>query len=173
MGTSQILQSGEPFNLNLSKNNQYLIRSFMSEELGIAPEPIRPQALTILCWLSFIGSGFGSFSNFLIYLFHADVLAIVKSGVYKDLGFDMSLITSVSQYYFLWIGVLQIAAFAGVKQMFERKRIGLHLYAIAQLLMLIVSTVYVYRPAGVFPTFDLMFSGFFILIFLRFKDVMK
>lgn len=145
----------------------------MTEEPEEVPKPVRPQALTILCWLSFFGSGLGAVSNLFFYLFHNQVIEVIESGVYKDMGFDMTMISSVSKYYFLLTGLLQIVAFTGVRQMFDLKRVGFHMYAISQFLMLIISTVYIYRPSGVFPTFDLMFSGLFVLLYLRFKDVMR
>jgi hypothetical protein len=145
----------------------------MSEEPIEIPKPIRPQALTVVCWLSFFGSGLGAVSNLFFYLFHNQVIEVIESGVYKDLGFDMTMISSVSKYYFLFTGLLQVAAFTGVRQMFELKRIGFHFYTVSQLLMLIISTVYIYRPSGIFPAFDLMFSGLFILLYLRFREAMK
>jgi hypothetical protein len=144
----------------------------MAEEKKEIPDNIPPKALIILCWLSLIGSGMGAISNVLFYLFHNEVIAVIESGVYKDLGLDMAMISSVSKSYFLFTGLLQIVAFTGVRQMMSLKKIGFHIYAIAQFLMLIISTIYIYRPSGVFPMFDLMFSGLFVLLYLRFKNVM-
>jgi len=69
-------------------------------------------------------------------------------------------------------GLLQIISFTGVVQMWNLRRTGFHLYAIAQLLMLIVSTIYVYKPTNTFPMFDLLFASLFILLYLRFRNIM-
>jgi len=145
----------------------------MSEEHKEIPDNIPPKALIILCWFSLTGSGLGAISNILFYLFHNEVIAVIESGVYKDLGFDMAMISTVSKSYFLFTGLMQIVAFTGVRQMMKLNKTGFHLYAIAQFLMLIISTIYIYRPSGVFPMFDLMFSGLFVLLYLRFKNLMK
>lgn len=57
--------------------------------------------------------------------------------------------------------------------MWKLKRSGFHLYAISQLMMLIMSTIYVYKPLGTYPMFDLLFATLFILMYLRFRPIMN
>ncbi len=132
----------------------------------------RPRQLTILSVLSFIGSGAGAFSNLFIFLLHPVFLDTLASGQYDDLGFDLSFFSAIDKNYFLITGLLQIISFTGVVQMWNLRRTGFHLYAIAQLLMLIVSTIYVYKPTNTFPMFDLLFASLFILLYLRFRNIM-
>jgi hypothetical protein len=133
----------------------------------------RPQGLTVVCILSFIGAGLSAVSNIFFFLFHAQVIQIIESGVYKEMGFDMTMIQGIGRNYFLWTGLLQLIAFQGVIQLWLMKRIGFHIYTISQILMLIVSSVYIYRPSGVFPAFDLVFTGTFVLIYFRYFNQMK
>ncbi len=144
----------------------------MSNDIEITPNPTRPQALTFLCVVSFIGAGLGAVSGLFLYMFHAEVIATINSGAYKDIGFDMTVFSKINRNYFLYTGLLQAVALTGVRGMWVLRSLGFHYYAISQLLMLIVSTIYIYRPSGVFPTFDVIFSSLFILLYFRFKDIM-
>jgi len=132
----------------------------------------RPQLLTVLSILSFIGSGLSSVSNLFVFLNHDLLIETITSGVFDDMGFDLGILTDTNTSYFLLMGLLNIVSFTGVRQMWSLRKTGFHIYSISQLLMLIVSTVYVYKPSGVFPMFDLVFTAFFILFFLRFRDIM-
>lgn len=140
-------------------------------QFGVNPTG-RPRQLTVLCVLSFIGSGAGAFSNLFIFLLHPVFLDAIATGKYDDLGFDLSFFSAIDKAYFLITGLLQVISFSGVVQMWSLRRSGFHLYAIAQLLMLIVSTIYVYKPTNTFPMFDLMFASLFILLYLRFRNIM-
>jgi hypothetical protein len=142
-------------------------------ELNITPLNKRPVLLTVLCILSFIGSGLASLSNIFIYFNHDVLLRTIEEGVLSDLGFDLSIILNVEPAYFLISGLLNIISFTGVRHMWMLRRAGFHLYAISQLMMLIVSTLYIYKPSGVFPMFDLLLASTFILLYLRFRDIMK
>ncbi|MDP2236822.1 MAG: hypothetical protein Q8J88_10345 [Bacteroidales bacterium] len=142
-------------------------------ELNITPLNKRPVLLTTLCILSFIGSGMASLSNIFIYFNHDVLLRTIEEGILSDMGFDLSIMLKVEPAYFLISGLLNIISFTGVRHMWRLRRAGFHLYAISQLLMLIVSTLYIYKPSGVFPMFDLLLASTFILLYLRFRDDMK
>lgn len=133
----------------------------------------RPMLLTVLCVLSFIGSGMGSVSNFFVYLVHPTLIELIDSGTYENMGFDLSFFSAIERTYFLLSGLLHVISFTGVVHMWKLRRSGFHLYAISQLLMLILSSVYVYKPLGTYPMFDLMFAALFILMYLRFRPIMN
>lgn len=133
----------------------------------------RPQLLTILCILSFIGSGLGSVSNLFVYFNHDLILEMLQEEAFQVLEYNFDLFAKVNRNYFIISGLLQIISFNGVRFMWKLRRAGFHLYAIAQLLMLIVSTIYIYKPMDTFPMFDLLLTTVFILLYLRFRDQMK
>lgn len=133
----------------------------------------RPVALTVLCVLSFIGSGMTALSNLFVYLNHGTVKETIESGMLGEMGIDISFILRIDRVYFLLSGLLNIISFTGVRHMWSLRKAGFHLYAISQLLLLIVSTIYVYKPSGVFPGFDLLLASFFILLYLRFREIMS
>jgi len=139
----------------------------------IPTEKKRPQLLTILCILTFIGSGLGSVSNFFVYFYYNQIGELIQQENFPDLGFDLSIFTSISKSYFIISAMLQVISFTGARMMWQMRKAGFHMYAISQLLMLIVSTIYIYKPSGVFPMFDLLLASTFILLYLRFRESMQ
>ncbi len=133
---------------------------------------VRPTSFAILAVLSFIGSGLSSISNLFVFFNHQMIIETIDSGMFESLNFDLGLFAETNRTYFLLMGLLNIMSFTGVRQMWVLRRSGFHIYAISQLLMLIVSTVFIYRPSGVFPMFDLLLTSVFILMFMRFRDIM-
>lgn len=133
----------------------------------------RPQMLTILCVLSFLGSGLGAVSNLFVYFNHDLILEVLQEETFKTLDYNFDIFAKVSRNYFIIAGLLQIISFNGVRFMWRLRRAGFHLYAIAQLLMLIVSTIFIYKPMDTFPMFDLLLTTLFILLYLRFRDQMR
>ncbi|MCC7317105.1 MAG: hypothetical protein IT219_01110 [Bacteroidales bacterium] len=133
----------------------------------------RPQMLTILCVLSFIGSGLTAISNLFVFFNHEVLIETIQSDVFKDLGYDLGFLVNTDKSYFILSGLLSVVSFTGVRNMWQLRKAGFHLYSLSQLLMLIVSTIYVYRPSGVFPLVDLLFASIFILSYLRFKPLMQ
>ncbi|HMM12712.1 MAG TPA: hypothetical protein PKE03_11520 [Bacteroidales bacterium] len=132
----------------------------------------RPSLLTFLCILSFTGSGLSAISGFFVYLNHQLIQELVNDESLKDLGMQMALFSSIPRQFFLLTAMLNIVSFVGVRYMWMLRRAGFHLYAISQLLIIIVSSVYIYKPSGMFPGFDLMLTTLFILMYLRFREVM-
>lgn len=133
----------------------------------------RPTMLTILCVFSFIGSGAASVSNFFIYFNYELVADTIKSTDFSTMGFDPSFFTGIDKSYFLLAALLSVLSFTGVRHMWALRKAGFHLYAISQLLLLILSTIYIYRPTAVFPMLDLLTASIFILMYLRFRDIMN
>lgn len=136
-------------------------------------ETKRPAMLTILCLLSFVGSGLASISNFFVFFNYELVAETIQGTDFSSMGFDPSFFTGIDKTYFLLAALLSIISFTGVRHMWVLRKAGFHLYAISQLLLLILSTIYIYRPTAVFPMFDLLIASIFILMYLRFRDIMN
>ncbi len=133
----------------------------------------RPQLLSFLCILSFIGGGLGAVSNLFVYFNHDLILDALQDEAFQALEYNFDLFAKVNRNYFIISGLLQIISYNGVRFMWKLRRAGFHLYAIAQLLMLIVSTIYIYKPMDTFPMFPLLLTTVFILLYLRFRDQMQ
>lgn len=137
-----------------------------------ANKPQRPQLLTLLCILSFFGSGLGAVGSFFTYLFYDVIIAAIENEAFDPNMLDLSFFAVISKSYFLINGLLMVISFTGVMHMWKLRRAGFHLYALSQLMILIVSSAYVYRPLNEFPMFDLLFTTLFILLYLQFRKIM-
>lgn len=118
----------------------------------------RPEMLTILCVLSFINAAWNTLSNFVSFAFYDTFQNLFTqlregSGVYEDMAEQMGenwdvmaqaseMASSISRGYYFLEMVLFIASFVGVLMMWKLQKRGFHVYAIAQILMLIVITVF-------------------------------
>lgn len=138
-----------------------------------APVNHRPRPLSFLCILSFIGSGMGAVSNLFVYLFHQVFVETLSDEVYKKMGLDLEFFAQIKKEFFLIVALLQVVSFTGVLHMWQMRRSGFHLYAISQLMVLIVSSVYIYNPLHTFPMVDLLFAAIFILAYLRYRNLME
>jgi hypothetical protein len=136
------------------------------------PQKKRPSLLTLLCVLSFIGSGLATVSNFFVYFNYAMIVEMIEQENIAAMGFDLGFFGRIDRSYFLISALLQVISFNGVRLMWNLRKAGFHLYAVSQLLILIVSTIYIYKPADMFPMFDLLLATIFILLYLRFRDQM-
>ncbi len=118
----------------------------------------RPEMLTILCVLSFINAAWNTLSNFISFAFYNTFQNLFTqlregSGVYEDMAEQMGdnwdvmvqateMASSISRGYYFLEMVLFITSFIGVLMMWKLQKRGFHVYAIAQILMLIVITIF-------------------------------
>ena len=123
------------------------------------PEPKRPDGLTVWCVFSFINAGFQFISNIFWFLAYKTMQALGQDEDYLELmekfsqnnGQIESAMQSqlaVSRVSYLLTALLYIASFYGVLQMWKLKKQGFHIYAIAQILLLIVTAVFVTSVTG-------------------------
>ena len=77
----------------------------------------------------------------------------------------------VNPRYYLFLLVLFIASLVGVLKMFKWDKRGFHIYSIAQILMLINASVYLYpkQPQSNFASELLLTLIFILLYYLYFK----
>jgi len=118
----------------------------------------RTDLLTVLCVLTFIGSGLAAFSNLFIFLSFEEMLTIVDEYEVEIPGFDMMMsggrrffITGFILYTFSWVGALQ---------MWKLKKIGFHLYTGAQIFILVLPVIMIVSYQ--FSIFSLLFTAVFI-----------
>ena len=80
-------------------------------------------------------------------------------------------LSQINPNYYLILLVLFVASLVGVIMMFKGDKRGFHIYAIAQIGMLIDASVFVYPLQHPSPfVSDLLFTGIFILLYyLYFK----
>lgn len=118
----------------------------------------RSDLLTVLCVLTFIGSGLAAFSNLFIYLSYEEMLTIVDDFEVEIPGFDMMM--SGGRRFFITGFILYTFSWAGALQMWKLKKIGFHLYTGAQIFILLLPVIMI--PSYPFSIFSLLFTAVFI-----------
>lgn len=119
----------------------------------------RSDLLTLLCILTFIGSGLAAFSNFFIYLSYEEMLTIVDDYEVEIPGFDMMM--SGGTRFFITGFILYTISWVGALQMWKMKKIGFHLYTGAQIFILLLPVILI--PSYPFSFFSLLLTLVFII----------
>lgn len=151
-------------------------------------QPIkRPTGMTILLVLSFLNACFNIFSNVVMYFFTPMMSEMIISGQLEEMMGSlmttaneemrtemmnsMTMVSNIKPAFYLIMLVLFIASLIGVIKMFRWDKRGFHIYSIAQILMLIASSVYKYPLMQPSPFItDLLLTAMFILVYyLYFK----
>ena len=151
----------------------------------------RPEMLTVLCILSFINATWNALSNFISFAFYGTFQSIFKQmrdgeGMFEDMAEQMGdswetmaeaseLAFSVGRGYYFLEMILFITSFVGVMMMWNLQKKGFHIYTIAQILMLIVTSVFVTsKIGGGFPFGPIFWTVFFVFMYYsHYKKVMR
>ena len=136
----------------------------------------RPVLLTVLCILTFIGSGLSSFANLLLFFYYDVIKNLFESGQFRFMEGTVEmesfkLVMGITPVFFLFQGILYFISLLGAILMWKLNKTGFHFYAIAQILLLIIFELYV--PGAPFPVIPLLISIIFILLYYRNLQFMK
>jgi len=137
------------------------------EEPGILPDQKvksqRPKLLTVLCILTFIGSGMNFFSNAMIAAFYDAFTEIAGTFAEKFNLPGMDIIMESPPVFFLASAILYAGSFAGAFLMWRLRKTGFHIYTIAQILLIIAPMYFLKMSKPSF--FDILFSGIFVVLY--------
>ena len=128
----------------------------------------RPELLTVLCILTFIGSGTSLLANGVLYLMFDQLKELIEQqSVFSLMGsdVDLSFLPDINSGFFLAQLLIYALSLYGAVQMFQLRKIGFHLYAIAQIALLIIPKIFV--PNLPFPFFELMVSAVFVYLYYK------
>ena len=145
----------------------------MDEQRNIAEPPgrryRRPILLSILCILSFVGSGLSGTTLFMIYASYKEIIPALQemsSGVE-----GMELIVNAPRGFFLAGAVLNFFSFIGVNLMWRMRKAGFHFYTGSQVLLFFLPIVYI---AGYpFPLFDGLITLMFIIMYAKYYKKLR
>ena len=149
-------------------------------------EQKRPTGMTILLVLSFINACWNILRSIIMFFTTPIMSKMLDDGQFEEMmqpfsafGEDftkamtdsMNILTQINPYYYLILVVLFIASLVGVIKMFKGDKRGFHVYAIAQICMLIAHSVFVYPLQKPSPfVSDLLLTSIFIMLYyLYFK----
>lgn len=121
----------------------------------------RPELLSVLCILTFIGSGLGVISNLFVLTSYSSIQELISAGNLTFPGIE--IIFSVDKSYFLTGFILSSISLFGAYNMWNLKKIGFHIYTIAQIFLLIVPYFYFHNFG--FPYFGLLITATFVFLY--------
>jgi hypothetical protein len=124
-----------------------------------SPVVKRPELLTYLCILSFIGSGLASLSNLFIFL-SFDNMVNLKEEINFDLP-EFDLMMSGGKRFFFSGFIFYSVSLFGAIRMWKLKKLGFHLYTIAQVFILLLPFTFI--PAYPFSILGVLVTAAFVL----------
>jgi hypothetical protein len=120
----------------------------------------RPELLTILCILSFIGSGLAAFSNLVLFLTFEEMDTLLEEAEIEME--EIMILLSGGRSFFVAGFFLYMVSLAGIYSMWRMRKIGFHLYTAAQLFLIILPVVSIpdfpFSLAGVLVTAAFIFG---------------
>ncbi len=125
------------------------------------PKISRPATLTVLCIISFIGSGLAFFTYSMVAMSYSEFMTAIDRA-----NLDMpqiELIRNASKGFFISGAFLYGASLIGVYLMWKLKKPGFHFYTASQ--VLIAFQPWLFLHLEVFPYLSLISSGIFILLY--------
>ena len=151
-------------------------------------EQKRPTGMTILLVLSLINACWNILRSIVMFFTTPIMSKMVDDGQFEEMmqpfsafGEDftkamtdsMNILTQINPYYYLILLALFIASLIGVIKMFKLNKRGFHVYAIAQILMLINASYFVYplQKPSPFMTELLITILFIFAYYLFFKRI--
>ena len=144
--------------LEMTKNN-------MQEEQNkeIAEQKQRPQLLTILCILTFVGSGLGV-AGFLMVSLNFEATMEALKVIYADMPEATMLLNAPREFYVISF-FLSASSLIGAIMMWNLRKIGFHVYTSAQLIYLVIPLVYFGGDTN--PLFNIMLTALFVYLYAK------
>ncbi|MCX6273336.1 MAG: hypothetical protein NTU44_19370 [Bacteroidetes bacterium] len=135
------------------------------------PEPVRsrPVFLSVLCIMTFIGSGFIFFSFLFVWAFYRLILEMADLPQFQMPGIE--IFKNSPRWVFFAGAVFYGASFIGAILIWHLKKAGFHVYTLAQIALLFLTSLFMY-PGGL-PSGELLFSLFFVLLYAMHLRFMK
>ncbi len=141
------------------------------EEQQSIPEskPKRPQLLTILCILTFIGSGLGVFGFLIVAVNYENTMEIMRN-VYANMP-EAAFLLHAPRDFFLISFVLSASSVLGAIMMWNLRKIGFHLYTSSQLIYLVVPFIYFGGETN--PIMNIILTALFVYLYARNLQFMR
>jgi len=129
-----------------------------------SPQSLRPKMLTIVCILSFIGSGLVGLSHFMIYSTFNDIMPALAEASKQLPGIEWLL--SAKRNFYLAGFVFYFVSFFGVSLMWRMRKSGFHFYTGSQIVILLMPVFYIHGYP--IPFFDGVITLLFIMTYAKF-----
>lgn len=132
----------------------------------------RPQLLTVLAVLSFIGSGMSLFS-YIVISFGFDAVVNILETEMKDVYPEMlvDFIKDAGKTFFMIGSLAYAVSLFGIYKMWNLHKIGLHYYAISQFVILLLPLIFINTKLSILP--GLLITLFFIVLYNRSFNIIE
>ncbi len=136
---------------------------YEEQKKEITEQKKRPQLLSILCILTFIGSGFGVIGFLMVAInFEATIEALKV--LYAEMP-EANFMLEAPRDFFLVSFLLSAFSLIGAILMWNLRKIGFHIYASSQLIYLVVPLIYFGGETN--PFFNIMLTALFVYLYAR------
>lgn len=99
----------------------------------------RPSGLSMVCVLTFIGSGISALSSLMVFTGFDLIPSIpMDASLFPEAQSMKELVMSAGRWFFLVMMALYIISFTGATFMWKLKKLGFHFYTFSQMLMFLV-----------------------------------
>ena len=129
----------------------------------------RPTLLTVLCILTFIGSGISTVSFFMVSVMY-ELFMQQLTVLYANMP-EASFLLEAPRDFFIISFLLSAASVAGALFMWNLRKIGFHIYTIAQLVYLLVPLLYFGGETN--PLLNVMLTALFVYLYARNLSYMR
>jgi len=127
------------------------------------PKPQRPGLLTVVCILTYVGSGMNLISSIIIFLFF-DAFKVVAANLAKTLNLPgMDMLINGPSVFFAVSALIYAIAITGALLMWQLRKVGFHVYTISQII-LVIAPMYFFKLSGP-GMMDILLAGVFILLY--------
>ena len=123
----------------------------------------RPNLLTVLCILTFIGSGMNMFSSLVIASFYDIFVQIAQEFAEKFTLPGIDMLLEARPLFFLVSGICYAGSIVGAILMMRLKKAGFHVYTIFQILLVLAPMYFMHYSGPGIP--DLLFSALFVILY--------
>jgi hypothetical protein len=120
----------------------------------------------ILCIASFLGSGWGFISALFCGIFFNSLGPAIQNSPFTlpaEVTAMLPLLLAAGPWFFLTTAVFSGLSLAGSIKMWSLQKTGFHIYAVSQILLLIVPLIFMHGSVEMLP--QAMFSGIFIFAY--------
>ncbi len=129
----------------------------------IESKPQRPQLLSILCILTFIGSGLG-IAGFLMVTLNYEATMEALKVLYADMP-EAQFLLEAPREFFLISMLLSAFSLVGALLMWQLRKTGFHFYTSAQIINLALPLIYFGGESN--PIFNIIFTALFVYLYAR------
>jgi len=129
----------------------------------------RPALLSVLCVLTFIGSGISSISFLMVYFSYQEVIPMIHE--LSEVFPGVELFAKAGKNFFLTGFILYFLSLFGGSMMWQLRKPGFHFYTAAQVMIVLLPVVYI--KGFPFPFLEASVTAIFILLYSKFLKIMK